>query len=413
MPRRIRLLLAVVGILVAGSPARGGQESAPGGRQPGGAMAAGGAAAAEPIELLGDIGPALTAALQNLAPDGDDRGFLVPPEVLRASYWGALDLLSQRKLERACETLVRLEAPASRSARRDSMDLLGEAELEVARRLAGLDGGSVYPLVTLHEELAGQYLRWGHERLADHSIRMATRIATLFVTSAGEGSARDMAAGALATLAAGLAEEGPTATMLDILQDALTIAPDSEPALLLMAAHLETHGRPDAAVSFLRRLVTAHPDCREGALHLAVCLRRTGSPVPAGLLESCLDPPSPAWVRAVAYDEQAREAFDRGDWKGAIAVLSDAVRARPDLVGPRIQLAYACDRAGRPVDSLAAIGDLEKPTGPQTGPAPRLTYGQPVPEAVRGERGRIAQSTGVHLALLAAALARTAAPAEP
>ncbi len=412
MVERKRLLSVTVGILlvVAADPARGGQESTPGGRQPAEVTAAGGAPAAEPIELLGEAGPALTSALQGLAPGNDNRGFLVPLGVVRASYRAALDLLSQGKLERACEALVRLEAPASRSARMDSMDVLGEAEIEVARRLDEIDGGSLYPLVTMHEELVGQYLRWGHERLADHSIRMATEIATLFVTKAGDGSAREIAAGALATLAAGLAEAGTGTGLLDVLRDALTIDPDNEPALLLMAVHLETHGRPEAAVTYLQRLVAAHRDCREGALHLAVCLRRTGSPVPAELLNSCLESPSPPWVRAVAFDELARQALDRSDWKGAIAVLSEAVQARPDLIGPRIQLAYACDRAGRPADGLAAIGGVT--AAPMAGPEPRKTYGQPVPDAVRRERGRIAASTGLHLATLAEALARTTAPPE-
>ena len=413
MSKRKRLLSAAVSILVVvvAGPARGGQRSAPAGRQPAEAAAAGAATAAEPIELLGTVGPALTAALMDLAPDNDGRGSLAPPEALRASYWGALDLLSQRRFERACETVVRLEAPASRSTRPGSMDVLGEAELAVARRLAEIEGGSVFPLVTMHAELAGQYLRWGHERLAEHSIRMATRIATLFVTSAGEGSAREIAAGALATLAAGLAEEGRVTELLGVLRDALAIDPDSEPALAMLAAHLERHGRPEAAVPYLRRLVAAHPDCREGALHLAVCLRRSGSPVPAGLLESCLEPPASPWVRAVAFDELARRALDRGDWNVAIAVLSEAVRTRPDLSGPRIQLAYAYDRAGRPADSLAAISDVTA-AAPQAGPAPRMTYGQPVPETVTRGRGRIAESTGEHLATLAGTLARTTAPAE-
>jgi tetratricopeptide (TPR) repeat protein len=361
--------------------------------------------------LSGELGPALTVALQRVTPSGNDRGWVAAPAIVRAGYWGALEQLSRREYERACETLVRLEAPASESLRPEAMDVLRGAQLDLARRLAEIAGESLYPIVALHEEMSVQYLRRDHARLAAHSVEMATQLASLYASGERGAAHREDAAGTLAALAGEIARQGNPEQLRRLLEAALAIDPESEPALLFMAVHLERYGRPEEAVAVLRRLVAAHPECHEGALRLAVCLRRSGRQTPDGLLKSCLETAAPEWVRAVAFDELARRAADGGDWKAAVAVLSDAVRTLPEVTGLRIELAHAYDRDHRPRAALDVVRGLASEP-PASRPSPRFIYSQVVPEAVKRERARLAERTTLRLAALAGALARTMAPPE-
>jgi tetratricopeptide (TPR) repeat protein len=328
------------------------------------------------------------------------------------AYLGALEHLADGDRSAALEGV--LAAERSGLAGGAGVEALARGQLQVALDVSRGAAEGLLPWIGLHEELYAEYRRRGDATLAAHARRVTLGLIDLYVRLGEREDRGRVAAAALIGVAEQLLAYGNTLETLGILELALERDPDQPAALLLLAAIHELLGEPREVVSLLRRLEAVTPAGdpvgAEGRLRLGINLRRLGSTEEAAeLLEGCVAPDRPRWVRAVAYEELAALRVDEGRPEEAVRLLEQAVKRMPRQQRLYIQLAAVHESLGRPAKARAVLAELEDRVRRRAGrdrDSPRMRYCEWSEEALDRSRELFRRAAGARMPVLAAALTR-------
>ncbi|MEE9561969.1 MAG: tetratricopeptide repeat protein, partial [Thermoanaerobaculia bacterium] len=263
-------------------------------------------------------------------------------------YLGVLRLLAGGDPS-AHRALQGLESRVGGAARADVLRGLERIEWDTLATLAGKSWRSLLPVFLLHAGLIGAYSELGQSPLADHSIRLSTRLAESLARSAASPGERIDASRALVAMAGYLHQLGRMSEGDQLLERALSLDDENEQALLSLAVSHEYQGNYEEATDTLRHLVDRRPDHAEGRLRLAVNLQRSGQTDRAqDLLRSLAASDVGVWIAALAAHELVRLEVEAGRFDEAVGILRQAIERWPDRASLQVQLAYLLDRRARP-----------------------------------------------------------------
>jgi tetratricopeptide (TPR) repeat protein len=219
----------------------------------------------------------------------------------------------------------------------------------------------------MHYELLVEYDRAKLFIPAAHSGRMIEGLAALLGDLGGD--AKGQAAEIMAALGSRFQREGLHVSAERMFRHALAIQDTDPGALIGLANGLERAGNYKATASVLGTLVKAHPESSEGQLRLAINLARTDHRGAAREhFKLCTAESNPDWVRAIAYQEQARELLDNDKLEAATALLRKAIASVPADFHLRVQLVAALDRqhlfleASRMVEEIRRLQSSREPS---------------------------------------------------
>jgi len=240
--------------------------------------------------------------------------------------------------------------------------------------LAESQPASMMAVALLHRDMYSWYMARRVPQLASHSWQMAAMMARAVTKLDGWTPPDGFSECLLLDLAARLSRSGEWRATRELLEAAIDIVPDSAPARLGLGAFYERTGFPREAVNELKRLYKQHPDKLEGRLRLAVNHARIGDDKEAEeLLRNLLAPPSPLWIRALAYQELGRLLIATGRAEEAIVLLRQGVAQIPDNQRLNILLAHALDKARKPYEAKSVIDRLQT-HGSRQNTSPRYRY---------------------------------------
>jgi tetratricopeptide (TPR) repeat protein len=332
---------------------------------------------------------------------------LQPVATLKAGYIAALGSLARGGRGAALAAIAEMESAAmSGGSQREARRLLA-AEATATRELLAADPGSLLALLAFHLDLHQRYGQTSRFSLQAHTSQRIEELAVAVAFRGGGGDSRALAAAALACFAGERHGVGDLVIAARMYRKVLFLEPANPTALAGLAAVLEAAGLFKEAVPVLELLVEKQPDNAEARLRLAVNLYRVGEQVRATtLLESCTAPESPAWVRAVAFQEQALHLIEASKWSDALAVLDLALAAIPDDQGLIVERAFVLDRSGRATEARAAARRL---VHGRPASSPRYRYARSLTNEASRECAMLAARQEQAEAALVRALA---APAE-
>lgn len=304
---------------------------------------------------------------------------------MNAEYRAALGGLSASGGESWGTRTALLDFESRALAATEDVERLREVERAVAEELAERDPESLVPLIEIHTSLYRAYRDRRRFALSTNARLHAEWLAELYAETVGTPGAHVVAARALASLAGYLQEAALPTASRRLYEQALVHEPTNETALLGLATGFERYGEYAQATSVLRRLLEIRPGLPEARLRLAVNQARTGDRTAAvANLRELLAPPTPDWVRTLAYEELARQWVEAGDVAAAVEVLSAGSRELGDPPGILLLLAHLLDRQEQPHQ---ATGVLSRLTARRSGDAPRKRY-DGWPEAALAETRR-------------------------
>ena len=250
-----------------------------------------------------------------------------------------------------------LESNALAKGSQRGPELLHAAEFRVAEQLAATEVESIIPVILLHTEIYQTYRSRRLLSLRYHARAMVESLARLYAQQGGSQGSRIVAARALASLAGHQQEANLPASSRRLFQTALELDPQSKAAMLGLAASYEKFGEYRQACDYLEQLVAAYPNLGEGLLRLAMNLKRIGNQQRAReLVATIIEMNAPAWVRSLAFQEQARDLLESAELAQAIEVMERSIEEIGPHQGSVLLLAHLYDRTRRPYESLELLG---------------------------------------------------------
>jgi len=297
-------------------------------------------------------------------------------ETMRAAYIEVLRMWSEGEAVAARRALAELEYPLESNASGRSWRQMITVERLTALNLAKSRPLSVMAIALLHRDMHSWYLARRETLLAQHSWRMAAMVARVAPTIDGWEQSGEFSECMLLDLASRLARSGQRHSARQLLETTVEMVPGSAPALLGLGALSERTGFPEEAVEELKKLYKRHPGNLEGRLRLAVNRARIGDDKAAeNLLRGLVDPPSPLWIRTVAYQELGGLLIEKGRVDEAERQLREGVAQIPGNQRLRILLAHSLDAARQPKEAGSVIEQLEM-HGSQQNTSPRYRYSE-------------------------------------
>ncbi len=276
---------------------------------------------------------------------------------LAAGYRTVLSTLATASNSAARGALLDLESNALAEGSRRGPELLQAAELRVAEQLAAAEAESIIPVILLHTEIYQTYRSRRLLSLRYHARAMVEGLARLYAEQGGSQGSRIVAARAFASLAGQQQEANLPASSRRLFQTALELDPQSKAAMLGLAASYEKFGEYRQACDYLEQLVAAYPNFGEGLLRLAMNHKRIGNQQRTReLLATIVELNAPAWVRSLAFQEQARDLLEGAELAQAIAVMERSIEELGPHQGSVLLLAHLYDRTRRPYESLELLG---------------------------------------------------------
>jgi tetratricopeptide (TPR) repeat protein len=321
---------------------------------------------------------------------------------IKAAYRSALRTLPADPAS-ALNAVAELEAASLPTGRAAEWETLVLSETEVAHEIGGVRPDGVLALVLLHSDLRNSYALRKSYLLETHARRMVEELAVLYAEQDKSPEAKATAANALANLGGSLQQPGTMVTSERIFRRALELDPTNTAALMAVAATMERIGQYQRALQQLEALVKSQPDNAEARLRLAINVGRVTSDRRAHeLLQSCVSPPSPDWIRAVASQELARSLIQAERFEQAERLLKRALTVLPGEEGLTMQLAYVLDRERLPLDAQALARDIGA-AGKGVDVSPRFRYSDwPAEDLERARQALRAKTTAANQALSAA-----------
>lgn len=279
---------------------------------------------------------------------------------LSESYRQAVDAASRLDGAAALSPLVDFESGALTGVGNDQLSLLLTAEMKVAESLAERDVESLVPLLGLHEDLYLAYRQRHLFSLAAHARDMVALVADLYAKTGKSEGSRIVAARALVSLAGLLQDANLPTSSRELFQRALGHDPRNQPALLGLAVSFERYGDRQQTIFFLESLVEKYPKFSEGLVRLAINLQRVGLRGRAvELLDRAVELDAPSWIRALAFQELARQHMHTGQYQRMVELLERAIAEIPDQKSSWVLLAHAYDRLQLPRKAIALASDID------------------------------------------------------
>lgn len=278
---------------------------------------------------------------------------------LAEGYRQAVDAANQGDGAATLSPLVDFESGALTGGLGNQLEVLRAAELMVAESLAEQDVECLVPILRLHEALYLAYRQRHLFSLAAHARDVVSLIADLYAKKGQSEGSRIVAARALVSLA-GLLQDAnlPTSSRALFLR-ALEHDPRSQAALIGLAVSFERYGDRQQTIFFLESLVEEYPNFGEGLVRLAINLQRVGLRARAlELLNRAIALNGPGWVRALAFQEIARQYMHTGQYQRMVELLERAVAEIPDQKSSWVLLAHAYDRMQLPSKAIALATDI-------------------------------------------------------
>jgi len=333
---------------------------------------------------------------------------------LAAGYRAALSKLAKDSNSAARGALLDLESNALAEGSRRGPESLQAAERLVAEQLATSEVESVIPVLLLHGELYQTYRSRRLFSLSFHACAMVERLAQLYAERGASQGSRIVAARALASLAGYQQEANLPASSRRLYRVALELDPQSKAALLGLAASFEKFGEYRQAIDYLEQLVAACPSFGEGLLRLAMNLRRTGSQQRSReLLAAVVEMDAPAWVRSLAFQQQARDLLESAELAQAVEVMERSIAELGPHQGSVLLLAHLYDRTRRPYESLELLHQVRpnhvgfRGPGAVRGESARKVYDSWPRQALREVRSQLSEAAANRVAVLQKILENT------
>ncbi len=260
----------------------------------------------------------------------------------------------------ALDAVAALEAASLPTGKAAEWETLVLSEVKVAQELGAANPAALLGLVLLHSDLHRNYAMRKANLLEIHARRMVEDLAVFHAEVGKTPGARAVSADALASLAGSLQGPGTMGSSERLFRRALEIDPNNAAALMAVAATRERVGQYHEAVKPLETLVKVQPGNAEARLRLAVNIDRA---IPSGrkgprLLQACIGPDNPGWIRTVAYQELASGFIREAQFREAERLLREALAVVPGEEGLTLQLAYVLDRQHRPVEAQALVAGI-------------------------------------------------------
>jgi tetratricopeptide (TPR) repeat protein len=372
---------------------------------------------AVPVMVVPDGGPDVWAAVD--LSDLRRQTALIPVErgkrtrsVLRqldgiGVYRRALQQLVAGEEVEARRAVAELERNAFMTNPGKALPELREMVFKTASLLIKEDPGSLAPIIMLHHDLVHSYTVRNQVVLANHAWRMTADLSEMLCNVEKSPECRDRAAQTLVSLACIMIEETATSAATALFSRALKMAPDNPTALMGLAAIHERMGSYEKALPLLEKLVKNEPRYYEAKLHYGVNLSRTGRIRRAAVnLRELSRGGSPAWIRALAYQELAQLMIRRERMEAAEKVLREGAERFPRNQRLRIQLAFLLDRTQRPWEASELMEALEPEREGGEG-TPRLRYAMWRPTRFDNERRKLDQYARASFTSLEESLRRT------
>lgn len=316
-----------------------------------------------------------------------------------------LALAEGAELGEVARRLAAMEAPL---VERDALELerLYASEERVVRRLAQLEPAGLIPVVALHGRAYAEHYAAGRFPLASHSRRLAAAAAAAAADALPSPDDRRLTAAAMCGLAETVERHRMSLAAQELLERALELAPDLEPARLLLAISYERTARFEDAEHHLRLLLSANSANVEARLRLAVLALRAGQHATAERdARTVVSERVPDWQLSLAYQVLARALAAGGRYPELVRELRPAVRRLPADPVLTLLLAYALDRTGAKHEAERLRRGLPVGGG-LAGRTPRFRYADPAAIDLGALEETVRQSVTVRLPLLAAALRR-------
>ncbi|MEM7351748.1 MAG: hypothetical protein AAF657_13205 [Acidobacteriota bacterium] len=321
-----------------------------------------------------------------------------------ARYRNALAEWTGGSIQQVRQAMVEVESEVlGRGA--EQLDVLQAAKATVAAELADLRVESLAPLFALHLETYRLYRGRRLHTLVAHTRGFIEQLVDLYADRGGD---RRTVADVLTSLGGDLQAADQTASSERLFQRALEHQPGHRGALLGLATGYERQGKPLPAQEALTGLVEAHPDFLEGRLRLAINLDRLGLERRARpLLEEVVAQTGPAWVKALAYQQLARQQIENGALDPAAELLQAAIEVAPAEQTSQVLLAYVQDRQRRPLEALRLLEAVQG-RGDNGGSSAAKRYDSWPRSVLQVSRDAVARAAEANLATLAEALAASA-----
>jgi tetratricopeptide (TPR) repeat protein len=321
-------------------------------------------------------------------------------------YRRALQQLAAGEETEARRAVAELERNAFMANPSKALPELREMIFKTANLLIKEDPDSLVPIIMLHHDLVHSYTVRNQVVLANHAWRLAADLSEMLCTVDKSPECRDRAAQTLVSLACFMIEETATSAATALFSRALKMT-DNPTALMGLAAIHERMGSYEKALPLLEQLVKNEPRYYEAKLHYGVNLSRTGRIKRAAVnLRELARGGSPAWIRALAYQELA-QLMIRGKRLGAAEkVLREGATVFPRNQRLRIQLAFLLDRTQRPWEAAELMEALEPARNGGEG-TPRLRYAMWRPTRFASERHELERHARASFTSLAESLHST------
>jgi len=329
------------------------------------------------------------------------------PPHLKAAYRKALATV---ETDGAAPLVRELERASLQRGTPSEFGSLTAAETAVAKQLIKLNSEAGLALCLVHLELYRGYSRDVAYLPLAHSRGIIEELAVLLANRAKDAALRRTAADVLVTLGGELQLAGSRATSERLFLRALMIDARNSAALIGRAAIFERAGEWVQAVEMLEKLLVIDPSNAEARLRLGVCLRRLSRTSAARkALEAVTADLTSTWIRAVAWQELALAAVDRGDLGDAIRILQQGVTSVPDDLHLPVLLASTLDRQGRHRDARLAIRAVLARLA-EAAPSARFQYSEWPSGDLAAARERLTARFPAAMAALDAALRQGVEP---
>ncbi|MCP4661304.1 MAG: hypothetical protein GY856_38365 [bacterium] len=326
---------------------------------------------------------------------------------LAAGYRTVLSTLAKASSSAARGALLDLESNALAEGFERGPELLHAAEFRVAEQLAGSEVESIIPVILLHTDIYQTYRSRRLFSLSYHARALVESLAQLYAEQGGSQGSRIVAARALASLAGHQQEANLPASSRRLFQAALELDPQNKAAILGLAASYEKFGEYRQACDYLEQLVAAYPNFGEGLLRLAMNLKRVGGQQRSReLLAAIVEMDVPAWVRSLAFQEQARNLLESAELAQAVAVMERSIEEIGPHQGSVLLLAHLYDRTRRPYESLELLGQVRPNHAGFRGPdadrreSARMVYDSWPRQALNEVRRQLSEAAANRVAVL-------------
>lgn len=321
-------------------------------------------------------------------------------------YRAVLSKLADGEVSGARRALFDLELKGL-SKGMETLDALGEVQLDIASQIAEAESEALGPVVFLHHWLYRESRVRQLPLISTHARSTTLEMVEIFLRGGRSVDTKRQAAALLVSLGCELQRSGMARLSERLLQRVLSLEETNPVALLNLAVSSERRGDYEIASGILNDLVEAHPNHGHGRLRLAINLQREGRIKAAQKhFETVLEGEHPRWILALTYQELGNLHLRAERFEEARALLEQGAERLPGQEKVLLQLAFVYDALQKPWKAQEALLQME--IGQREGPSPRHLYTQWPTESLQETRRFLEDSMMASVKTLGTALEASA-----